>query len=397
MIGAALLSTMILVTVGGFFACWPAAMVYRFFSGRVPPGAPPENGPWPVSDVLWVAAYRLATGRFLPWTTRRPVPWTFLDLLIVIFVATSLLIGIFTAVQGLRVAPANGPVIQLQKHHIAAIADSLWKISAMAVAMLYLVAKSGATWRDFGLSWRDLGGQVAIGMMAFVMLAPPVYAIQAAIVWYGKWKYEHPLIEMLQKSPDVGLFLLLAFSACVMAPLSEEWLFRSILQGWLERALGWLTKALYFQHSAPAIVAKGPQAGVFEASTTDAESAAVSAAVAGELPPYPTTHYDPNPYAASQLAPLLQPHREEEIHEEPFPRSILAQWLPILISAVLFGLAHWGHGPAPIPLTILAIGLGYVYQRTHSIVPVMVVHSLFNSVSMLLFYVYMFELEKPLP
>ena len=396
MIGAALLSTMIFATVVGFFTCWPAAMVYRFFSGRVPADAPRDNEPWTVRDVLWVATYRLATGRFLPWTPRRHVPWTFIDVVVVIFVAMSLLVGIAAAVQGLRVAPGNGPEIPLRPHHLSAIADSVWKITAMVLATLYLIARSGVTWRDFGLSWRDLGSQVAIGVMAFVMLAPPVYAIQAAIVWLGKWKYEHPLIEMLQKSPDISLFLLLAFSACIMAPLSEEWFFRAIVQGWLERALGWLTGFSSVPHSAPPTRELDPPTEVFEADILGSESAATMSPAAAPHSALPATLADSNSYAASHLAPATAPPMEE-IGEAPFPRSILAQWLPILISAVLFGLAHFGHGPAPIPLTILAIGLGYVYQRTHSIVPVMVVHALFNSVSMLLFYVYMFELGKPLP
>jgi membrane protease YdiL (CAAX protease family) len=327
MIGAALLSTMILATLVGFFICWPAAMVYRFFSGRMPPGAPPENAPWSVSDVLRVAAYRLATGRFLPWTPRRQVPWTFIDVVVVIFVAMSLLVGIATAMQGLRVAPANGPVIQLRQHHVSAMADSAWKLSAMALAMLYLIAKSRVTWRDFGLSWPDLGRQLLIGLFAFVMLAPPVYAIQAAIVWFGKWKYEHPLIEMLQKSPDIWLFLLLAFSACIMAPLSEEWFFRAILQGWLERAFGWLTRSFSFQQSAPPTVAADSPATVFEGSISGAGFAAVTSPAAGELPPHPAALLDPNPYAASHPAPSLQPagrRRFASSRSAEYPRPVAA-------------------------------------------------------------------------
>jgi len=395
MIGAALLSTLIFATLVGFFVGWPAAMVLRFFSGRAPPNAPRDDQGWTETDVLWVAIYRLATGRFLPWTPRRHVPWTFLDVVVIVFVAVSLLVGIAALVQGLRGAPANGVANQIRQHHVAAAADVAWKIAAMLMATLYLVIKSRATWRDFGLSWRNLPSHVLIGVVAFVMLAPPVYAIQAAIVWFGKWKYEHPLIEMLQKSPDFGLFLLLAFSACIMAPLSEEWFFRGIVQGWLERAFGWLMKSPQHRLAGTIAAAESP-VGIFDAEL--AGSAPIAAApVAAALPAPAGTLIDSNPYAASQPAGSPVALVDDEVHEEPFPRSIVVHWLPIFLSAVLFGLAHWGHGPAPIPLTALAIGLGYVYQRTHSIVPVMVVHALFNSVSMLLLYVYMFELHKPLP
>ena len=52
--------------------------------------------------------------------------------------------------------------------------------------------------------------------------------------------------------------------------------------------------------------------------------------------------------------------------------------LPIL----LFGLAHVGYGPDPIPLFLLALVLGYTYQRTHRIVPSIVTHALFNGMSL---------------
>ena len=57
-------------------------------------------------------------------------------------------------------------------------------------------------------------------------------------------------------------------------------------------------------------------------------------------------------------------------------------WLPIVVSSLLFALAHFGYGPDPIPLFLLALILGYVYQRTHRIVPSIVTHALFNGMSL---------------
>jgi membrane protease YdiL (CAAX protease family) len=56
--------------------------------------------------------------------------------------------------------------------------------------------------------------------------------------------------------------------------------------------------------------------------------------------------------------------------------------LPILIGSLLFALAHIGYGPEPVPLFFLALILGYVYQRTHRIVPSIVAHALFNGASL---------------
>ena len=58
-------------------------------------------------------------------------------------------------------------------------------------------------------------------------------------------------------------------------------------------------------------------------------------------------------------------------------------WLPILASSLLFGLAHAGYGPEPVPLFLFGILLGYVFQRTNRILPCIVAHGLFNGVTML--------------
>ena len=43
---------------------------------------------------------------------------------------------------------------------------------------------------------------------------------------------------------------------------------------------------------------------------------------------------------------------------------------------------HLGQGAAPIPLFILAVGLGLLYQRTGRIVPCIIVHMLLNAMTL---------------
>jgi membrane protease YdiL (CAAX protease family) len=61
-------------------------------------------------------------------------------------------------------------------------------------------------------------------------------------------------------------------------------------------------------------------------------------------------------------------------------------WFPILISSLLFAAAHFGHGVDPFAIFVLAMILGYVYQRTHRIVPCIVTHMLFNAFAMLVLW-----------
>jgi membrane protease YdiL (CAAX protease family) len=43
---------------------------------------------------------------------------------------------------------------------------------------------------------------------------------------------------------------------------------------------------------------------------------------------------------------------------------------------------HIGTGLDPIPLFVLGLALGYLYQRTHRILPCIVLHALFNGFSL---------------
>jgi membrane protease YdiL (CAAX protease family) len=67
--------------------------------------------------------------------------------------------------------------------------------------------------------------------------------------------------------------------------------------------------------------------------------------------------------------------------EQPELRGLLA-WVPIAVSSAIFALLHYSHGPDWVPLLFLAAGMGYLYQRTHRLLPSLTVHALLNSLSM---------------
>jgi len=62
----------------------------------------------------------------------------------------------------------------------------------------------------------------------------------------------------------------------------------------------------------------------------------------------------------------------------PPPRGML----PILCTSILFAAAHIGSGPTPVPLFFLALVLGYLYYRTHRVLPCIVMHMCLNGCSM---------------
>ena len=66
---------------------------------------------------------------------------------------------------------------------------------------------------------------------------------------------------------------------------------------------------------------------------------------------------------------------------ERLKRRKIVQWAIAYVAAI-FALLHYSHGPDWVPLFFLAMGMGYLYQRTHRLLPSLVVHGLLNSLSM---------------
>jgi membrane protease YdiL (CAAX protease family) len=250
-------------------------------------------------------------------------------------------------------------------------ADAATKFISLAAVALFIRARQPLRLSDLGFRGDRLGADCFTGLVAFCMLAPLVFGIQFLLVQW--WPSSHPLIEMLQKTPSLGMFALTCFSAVIVAPLSEEFAFRVLLQGWLEKIAQGNERTdaiLLGGHTPPE-----PPAITYLDAAEDAESPEPE--TAGPIPPVDYT----NPYAPPQarFAPQQLPAAEPLERTEP---SRL--WpLPILISALIFALLHWSHGPDWVPLSVLGVGLGYLYQRTHRATPSIVVHFLLNSLSMI--------------
>lgn len=59
-----------------------------------------------------------------------------------------------------------------------------------------------------------------------------------------------------------------------------------------------------------------------------------------------------------------------------------AYW-PVFVSSAVFAALHSEHGAAPIPLFVLALGLGFLYRQTGRITAPMIVHMVLNGLTLL--------------
>lgn len=317
-----------------------------------------------VSWTLWSAAFmRLRNGKpLLAAEPRRQVPWRAVD----IAICLALLIGLpLSAVLGLRAATDLLPTltpddISSDGHAALLAATSLASLAVLALAALLVMLRAGATWRDLGVSPRHVPADLLLGVAAFFMLAPAVYLVMLVLVqWFPS---EHPIVKLVKDDPR--LFALSFFSAVCVAPIVEEFLFRVLFQGWLERVAGKLAR-----QSVVAAAAQAP---------------ATPPEAADQMPLAPRRD-DANPYAPPLADLPEQPLTVESAVNRDSSTSPPPFW-PVLVSSSIFALLHWGHGPDPVPLFVLAVGLGYLYRQTHRVLPGIVVHVLLNAFSMLVLW-----------
>lgn len=287
--------------------------------------------------VGWSLAFRRLARRqpVLVHHPRRPSPWGLIDLALAALLLTAFqMVNLLVLRYGYGIDAVKGwEHLASRDLALVTLAEPVANLAAIAAALAVIGWRTRAGCRDFGISLRHLGQDVGLGLAAFVMLAPPVYAIQRLLVeWFP---YRHPLISMLQQHPDTLLRAAVFFSAVVAAPVVEEFFYRVLWQGWLQEVL--------------------PRRERFQQL------------VFGR-PPAPLQSPGDDPMSAAMNG---ADHR-----------SPVTEALAIVASATLFAVMHVSHGPAPIPLFVLALGLGYVYARTGRVLPCIVVHVLLNGCSL---------------
>jgi len=217
-------------------------------------------------------------------------------------------------------------------------------IAVYAVLRRYALAGSGFVQRP---SVGRFARNVFLGICGWAVLMPLTFTVHFAVLQLfqllGIGEQQHPLMALRPQDDGTG-GILFAIAVCGFTPVIEECLFRGFLVPWAgqRRFAPWILMAA-------ALLLAGMTA------STPVYPLAFIAVLCGLLIALPT----------------ITPRKR-------FPRRILAG---ILSSSAVFAAVHSAVWPTPIPLFVLACGLGYLTARTRSIVPAVVVHGLFNAVS----------------
>lgn len=295
---------------------------------------------------LWFLLRWSERGAILPFAPRRAVPWDGIALVPAVVLVSLTIFGLAAG----EASDLDDLTWLKMVNRIGS--GALFVAALTGLTLAAVIWLSGANRRDLGLPTyaHELIGDIGIGAVAFLAALVPVYGLQAMLVYGIGQESTHPLIQMIIADPNPLLLLVAFASAVIVAPICEEIAFRLLLQGWLEKRLeaGGRRPEDMSRDGRPAAMA-------------ESETAAATLCVAGAA----TSPTADTPVNGS---------------DAPAPRPLSP--VPIVLTSLLFAVAHVGHGPDPIPLFVLAVMLGYIYQRTHRIVPCIIVHMLFNAFSL---------------
>jgi membrane protease YdiL (CAAX protease family) len=218
-------------------------------------------------------------------------------------------------------APTQGDSLQPGEVAIHNLIIASAGFVAAALSLLFIVATTRKRPASLGLDFFPLSTAVGFGLLGFFYCATPAYIIQSLLTPLDDTV--HPIIKALLESGDMTAFYYMAPAVVLLAPLTEEIVFRLVLQGYLQTLFS------------------------------------------------PEIDYD-------------APADDNGTHSPP-PRSTC--WPSILISSTVFSLVHIPAGASTVvALFPFAIGLGLLFQRTGRLLPSVVMHMALNGFTMLAIY-----------
>lgn len=325
----------------------------------------------------WAVRRWHSGGRVVAPARRSPVPWGLIDVIVTVLLLAALQQLAGQAVQWRYDLPPGLELHELPSRPRSAmlLAGAAASLATMILSCGWLVLRTGARWKDVGWWGRFWKRDTAIGLVVFLLVAPFIYGLQWCLT--RLWPTQHPLIVVLMKEPDDRFFLVSVLVAVGIAPIVEEYFYRVVLQGWLERVSR-------FRGDPIGIFFGRPWSGTSQNPGID-DSADRPGTHEGEHRGYETSPRVPTNGIAKDVSPhgprgSLGAAGGERLRPRDVPR-----W-PVVVSSLLFAASHLSHGPDPIPLFFVGLVLGSLYRRTHRVLPCIVFHAALNGFSLAALY-----------
>ncbi|MGN6547620.1 MAG: lysostaphin resistance A-like protein [Aureliella sp.] len=326
------------------------------------------------------AAVHVSKGKAIlrvePWTPR---VWGLVDLIIL---AVLLYLGQGVSVIALQLSGIDLKQLK-QEGDFPLWAMAMLSLNYIAVMLLtlgWLYLRYGVSMTHVGFTIHKFRKHIAIGVGAALLSLPWVYLVMGLVSAGLKEEYDHPLLDRMTEEGTLSAFLLGVFCAVIAAPLTEEFLFRVMLQGWLQ-SIPFSRKHLWWFIGASQ--RERQKIDAVEAFVLD-EHAPHDAprSIPAETAESPSNPYSPPVPLATVVSGDVTPDSVSAADASP-PLAVAPPVWPVFVSGTLFGLAHLGYGLSFVPLILLGIILGFLYRATHSIWPSVVVHFILNFISII--------------
>lgn len=111
-------------------------------------------------------------------------------------------------------------------------------LTVFAVILSLLLIDRHYTWRDIGIDWSRTRQSAGLGVATCCAAILPTAFMLLVTFPLRSRETQHTLLRLLADSPDPLIIAGLGVTAVIVAPLSEELLFRVTLQGWWQRRIG---------------------------------------------------------------------------------------------------------------------------------------------------------------
>ena len=261
---------------------------------------------------------------------------------------------------------------------------ALGELIAVFVVAVFMRARTGAELATMGWHPRFAGRDVGIGIIILLMTLPLLLALSAIVNAASGVTYNHPVIDMMKQFP--WLLGVVAWQAVIVAPIAEEFFFRTVLIGWFE--------SIHFGRSGTAAISGwNPKTRSANSNANwNASTVQNSSSESIIFAPAPASSDNvsgasrQNPYAAAamnetDLVPMDKVIDDREMGV-PAMTEFKPPWWPAVVSGVFFGLVHFSYGLSWIPLAVFGVVLGRVYQQRQSLIMCITVHMAFNAINL---------------
>ncbi len=251
------------------------------------------------------------------------------------------------------------------------VVEILAGLSAIAATCIF-----SRTWFENGLSGlgiiaRNIPRGVGLGVLSFAVIAPILYVsilvtdVASRLITH-KLPPVHPALKAMATDHSPISLAFLVLMVVIVAPISEELFFRGLIQSWLSQKFMLIGS---------------------KTATTPANSAAAHNTPWGQ-PDIASTASEERPSSDSTAgvpAPPSPPPPPQWPQSPWLPRR---RWIAILLTAAVFAGVHYVVTPGydeyfPV-LFLLAVALGYMYERTGNIWTDITMHACFNLIPTIL-------------